>query len=944
MRDGHSLLIISVGLGEDGSGDSGEVALIFGGRGPEGAAKANPLMFETAEINGSLVFTSYAGLSVTRCPPGSPNYGCDNITVGLLRNDLWALDLGAANGGGLLALASNSSSPGAAHLVNSSGARGTWVLLDGGAPLGGLQHGGAQGAEPSHTHPSERFGHAAAAFSDGRIAIYGGYSPLCEDYCADLWTLNVRTCLLARSNALVSGGEVAHMTATTSAYVTAAAAAAATAACAAWVRAEAVAGPAARWRMASTQVGDDWYIFGGQRLWQGFSPGAEAANGWATGGAMTIGGMLDDLWRLRYVPGDLASAVSPASGGRGGFIQITPRESCSSLPPAAPPKPVFDATCEVIWPRARIQAAMAATGAGATAQLYLHGGYSVAYPYPQTLGAGAGPGTAAAASDGPRPYSGQPYLLADMWRFDVVAGLWTLLAPAVADAPTPSPRLGHSLTALASDGGVLLLFGGQADDGLQGDTWLFSLRAGAWVLKSEHVIPLLPPGCASDVVATPEAASLRKISGRMTSVSDLEATTQYAGRRGMPLEAVRNKSVAIAPARVDAKSAPRRAAPGWDGCRDRVDGRSDLPNRLQWLAPAQRVGHAAAAAARGAAVLISGGEALAFEAAPSRTSTPLSADAGDVWAFRASACAAGCHGRGTCTLGHCQCKPGWQGTDCSNMSCPGSLCAADGLTGWSTRCVHCASLPHVHRVRELLSQPSVNRAQAWRLAHVPALAAAGLWDDAVLDPLGDARQHSARKSALSLPAAAASAARTRYLFDGAFAGGAAAAPSERAEEDAWAAASRISHGVCDGFGQCICAPPFLGDDCSVLGCPSPAGGGAPCSGRGLCALEYPVAHCNCEPPYAGTACELILCPNNCSWPRGTCAADGVCSCGAPLNPFDRAQVLPAYGGPDCSYELPFARATSNGAVHAAAVALAVATAAMLVTADGSYAFKWHRRH
>jgi hypothetical protein len=24
-----------------------------------------------------------------------------------------------------------------------------------------------------------------------------------------------------------------------------------------------------------------------------------------------------------------------------------------------------------------------------------------------------------------------------------------------------------------------------------------------------------------------------------------------------------------------------------------------------------------------------------------------------------------------------------------------------------------------------------------------------------------------------------------------------------------------SHGICDGFGMCHCAPPFVGDDCSV---------------------------------------------------------------------------------------------------------------------------------
>ena len=32
----------------------------------------------------------------------------------------------------------------------------------------------------------------------------------------------------------------------------------------------------------------------------------------------------------------------------------------------------------------------------------------------------------------------------------------------------------------------------------------------------------------------------------------------------------------------------RRQAPGWDGCRDRADGRNDLPQELQWVKPSQR--------------------------------------------------------------------------------------------------------------------------------------------------------------------------------------------------------------------------------------------------------------------------------------------------------------------------------------------------------------------
>lgn len=68
-----------------------------------------------------------------------------------------------------------------------------------------------------------------------------------------------------------------------------------------------------------------------------------------------------------------------------------------------------------------------------------------------------------------------------------------------------------------------------------------------------------------------------------------------------------------------------------------------------------------------------------------------------------------------------------------------------------------------------------------------------------------------------------------------------------------------SHGICDGFGTCQCAPPFLGDDCSVKDCLHD------CSYNGYCSVEYPVSRCVCNPSYFGEFCEQIECLNNCSY-------------------------------------------------------------------------------
>jgi hypothetical protein len=42
------------------------------------------------------------------------------------------------------------------------------------------------------TVPSERYFHGAARFDDSTMLIYGGFSHRCEDYCDDLWSLDLR--------------------------------------------------------------------------------------------------------------------------------------------------------------------------------------------------------------------------------------------------------------------------------------------------------------------------------------------------------------------------------------------------------------------------------------------------------------------------------------------------------------------------------------------------------------------------------------------------------------------------------------------------------------------------------------------------------------------------------------------------------------------------------
>ena len=145
----------------------------------------------------------------------------------------------------------------------------------------------------------------------------------------------------------------------------------------------------------------------------------------------------------------------------------------------------------------------------------------------------------------------------------------------------------------------------------------------------------------------------------------------------------------------------------------------------------------------------------------------------------------------------------------------------------------------------------------------------------------------------------------------------------------------LSHGICDGFGNCQCAPPFLTEDCSVKDCP------ANCSGRGVCSVEYPVSRCMCDPPAAGNDCSLSVCANNCSYPNGECnTTSGLCSCAKIKSPYNRTVFFTAYDGPDCSYVRPFAGARPrfggggvSGVLAVAALAALSASALLLFACD-----------
>uniref|UniRef100_A0A7S2RQC4 EGF-like domain-containing protein n=1 Tax=Rhizochromulina marina TaxID=1034831 RepID=A0A7S2RQC4_9STRA len=123
----------------------------------------------------------------------------------------------------------------------------------------------------------------------------------------------------------------------------------------------------------------------------------------------------------------------------------------------------------------------------------------------------------------------------------------------------------------------------------------------------------------------------------------------------------------------------------------------------------------------------------------------------------------------------------------------------------------------------------------------------------------------------------------------------------------------MSHGVCDGFGTCQCAPPFLGKDCSIKDCPDN------CNYNGWCSVEYPVSRCVCNPTYFGETCQYTECLNNCSFPNGVCDyATGECKCQRLYSPYNNTRVFrtdwgveATWEGEDCSWLTAYSAAPAS---------------------------------
>lgn len=201
---------------------------------------------------------------------------------------------------------------------------------------------------------------------------------------------------------------------------------------------------------------------------------------------------------------------------------------------------------------------------------------------------------------------------------------------------------------------------------------------------------------------------------------------------------------------------PRRQSPQWDGCED-----------IHWTTPLPRSDHAGAYIEKYDMLVTYGG--ISYNAANKTKTTNIVL--GDMWVLNVHNCAGNCSNNGVCRNGFCRCDPGFYGVDCSNFTCPGSVCEYDNDN--AQHCTHCC-----------------------------------------FDRVSD-RKIPCRLEDIDL-----------MLFTG------------------------KSEGTCDGFGTCQCAPPYIGEDCSILDCKHN------CSFNGYCSVEFPTSRCMCKDGYTGKSSIL----------------------------------------------------------------------------------------
>lgn len=317
-----------------------------------------------------------------------------------------------------------------------------WTELDPGSDWGGCKM--VFGAKVC-SHPAERWFHGASGFDDATMVIFGGFGPMCSDYCEDVWLFDFS------DNSWTEMMELGNS----------------------------VNGPGKRFKFSTVVISDVMYVFGGFRLWHGFAHENSVENDWSSMEQYPRGGFLNDLWVYNKT--------------KNAWTNVTEQVECPTI---TSDDAAIEVECVVVWPTSRAGHAAAALGNA----FFIHGGYRTFFPYPTTASAGAGRGTLSLTQTtaGYTPYPTHPYYLDDLWKFDVSTKTWTRVLSNSQNRP--EARTDHSMVAVANSS-VLLVVGGYVSNYYFADTWQFNVSASRWVKQKTFVHAKYPSTCTDDLQA-----------------------------------------------------------------------------------------------------------------------------------------------------------------------------------------------------------------------------------------------------------------------------------------------------------------------------------------------------------------------------------------------------------------------------------------------------------
>eukprot|EP00970_Alexandrium_tamarense_P006038 scaffold1012_cov189-Alexandrium_tamarense.AAC.23 len=609
---------------------------------------------------------------------------CGFVPVGVYYNDVWIYDTDCL------------------RYADLACANDGWRILH-----AGMTFGGCNGEDGEYTciTPSERHGHGASMIDDTTLAIYGGYSHECEDYCDDLWFFD-----------LVSLE---------------------------WTKQEHSSGyPGKRWEfsMISNYSNDDAsnnasiFVFGGHRLWHGFSSDNNVENRWQSRELLPEGGYLNDLWVFSN------STWSKVEG----------KETCVDAP-GLTWQSRNDEHCQVYWPKAR--SGHSAVFDSERNGFWIHGGYATYYPYPTSKDSGSGFGVnTLLGREHTAIHPTYQFYLDDLWFYDIESGYWEKKRTF---GSKPHRRTDH---VISKSGNLLILHGGYADNYHFNDTWYYIIDENRWLEKVDFVHADYPETCIDDLRViqddpecielefpsdlrrsnestlalkyqdilpnseqegytpdpahhlyfgivddaeklvqelrrtyleqeiydkkgeriwlqssvpdgtpiAPKAASgprqyARKKNVRFNETTELDVWEWCTTAKGEPTRGWKNDGLFGRSNATVLIPQPRRQSPGWDGCED-----------FNWKYPPSRSDHASVYVEKYDILVTHGGIGYdpsnptpSFESLETRV-------LGDMWVLSVHTCAHNCSGNGVCNDGFCKCDPGFYGIDCSNFTCPGS--------------------------------------------------------------------------------------------------------------------------------------------------------------------------------------------------------------------------------------------------------------------------------